>query len=524
MVTIYLMDFNSGENPFINNSYAVYSKYTGDKVPPNSYTYRTFASTATVSKYTKSGAASSFTPASIATNEDYFSDTQDEMAVFLLRKSGLTGTATTVVDFVTSVKTGGSQTTKIGYINGSLDSLPVLVHGGISFDLRPVLVSRAKHVNENLGQSSYNLRLENCIPVWYKDPRTPTYGQFTDNVPTWDAFSFYYLSTGTRTISNIIEHYTFSTSGVIPQTSLSYVSLYSRPPISSSFECYLNLRYLINADISNVRLTLYTDLNNNHIIDAGDAIIAGYDSIVPSTLPALTYDAETYYKMNFQLTRVSMSGTSFYPVLIKTAYAISNGSCVFNTFEEILFADIQALPVLLGNFAVQYREPSVSIKWETLSETNNRGFEIFRAIGNTDRWNPIAFVGTKAKDGNSSTPIAYQFEDLDIMPGTPHYYRLHQIDFDGKATWGPIRSIKITEADTELKVYPNPVKGDATIHYTGSAPAILYCINENGQVIRQLQITTGVNKLMRLPQGNYILKLIDNETGKSTEKKLIVQE
>jgi hypothetical protein len=133
-------------------------------------------------------------------------------------------------------------------------------------------------------------------------------------------------------------------------------------------------------------------------------------------------------------------------------------------------------------------------------------------------------VGTKAKDGSSSTAITYQFEDLDITPGTPHYYRLHQIDFDGKATWSPIRSTKTTEADMELSVYPNPVKGDATIRYTGSVPAILYCINENGQVIRQLQIRTGINKLTRLPQGNYILKLIDNETGKSTEKKLIVQE
>ena len=54
IVTLYLIDFKAGENPFINNSYAVYSKYTGDKVPPNSYTYKTFSSSATVTKYMKS--------------------------------------------------------------------------------------------------------------------------------------------------------------------------------------------------------------------------------------------------------------------------------------------------------------------------------------------------------------------------------------------------------------------------------------------------------------------------------------
>lgn len=523
-VTIYLIDFNAGENPFINNSYAVYSRASGDRVPPDSYTYRTFASSSIVTKYVKLASASAFTSTSIAANEDYFSDTQDEMAIFLLKKIGYAGAAATVIDFVTSVKTGGSQTTKIGYINASLDSLPVLNHGGVSFDLRSVLVSKSKHVNENLGQSSYNLRLENCIPVWYKDPRTPTYGQFIDDVPTWDAFSFYYLSTGTRNISNTIEHYTFTPSGVIPQTSLSYVSLQTTPPISSSFDCYLNFRYLINADISNVRFTLYTDLNGNHLIDPADAVINGYNSIVPSTLPSTIHDGEVYYKLNFQLTPVSPTGSFFYPVLIQTEYTISNGSCSFNTFEEILFADIQALPVRLGTFSAQYTSSAVVLKWYTLTESNNRGFEIQRSVGSPNRWQPIAFVGTNAKDGNSQIPIDYSFDDEDIQQGAMHFYRLHQIDFDGKSEYSPVRSIRPSTLLTDVSIFPNPAPGRATLLYKGSSPAVLSVFNSSGQQIHQQNINTGKTGLEKLSRGNYIVRIVNKETGESIEKKLVVQE
>jgi hypothetical protein len=360
--------------------------------------------------------------------------------------------------------------------------------------------------------------------VWYKDPRTPTYGQFTDDVPTWDAFSFYYPSTGMRNIDNTIEHYTYTTSGVIPQTSLSYISLQTIPPISSSFECYLNFRYLINADISHVRFSLYTDLNNNHLIDPGNAVINGYDSIVPTVLPAITHDGEIYYKLNFQLTRVSMTGSNFYPVLIQTEYAITNGDCTFNTFEEILFADIQALPVRLGEFSANYQVPSVQLKWNTITETNNRGFQIERSVGVPNRWYPIAFVGTQAKEGNSQTRIDYLFEDHDIQPGLNHFYRLNQIDFDGRTDYSPVRSIKPASNEVELSVFPNPATADVMIDYKGLGPAVLSIINNNGQTIRQQPINLGKTKLVNLSKGTYILRVFNKETGQSTEKKLIVQE
>lgn len=523
MITLYLIDFKAGENPFINNSYAVYSKYSGDKVPPVSYTYRSFASTAAVSKYIKPGNSSSFTISVIGNNEDYFSDTQDEMAVFLLKKTGYSGSNTSVIDFVTSVKTGGSQATKIGYINASLDSLPVLIHDGVGFDLRPVLVSKSKHVNENLGQSSYNLRLENCIPVWYKDPRTPTTGQFIDDVPTWDAFSFYYLSTGARNIANTIEHYTFSPSGVIPQTSLSYVSLQKTPPITSSFECFLNFRYLINAAIGDVRLSLYTDLNGNHLIDAGDAPLNGYQSVSPSILPSVTHDGETYYKLNFQLTAVSPTGSMFYPIFIKTEYALNNGSCSFNTIEEILFADIQALPVNIGDFTAAFRQSSISLKWETQSESSNLGFQIERSVDVPNRWYPIAFVGTKTKNGFSNASVEYLFVDDDIQLGKTYFYRLHQMDMDGTSSYSAVRSITTAIHNFDVSIYPNPAQSMVYVFYLGSAPAVLYVINSNGQIIQRKNILAGKTELGNISSGNYIIKVMNLETRESTEKKLIVQ-
>ena len=101
-VSIYLIDFNAGVSPFTGtNAYVVYSKYAGDKVGSQDYVFTNFSNVSTVWKYTKTVAQTVFSEPVANPAEDYFSDSQAEMGVFLFKKNSPTATAATLIDFVT---------------------------------------------------------------------------------------------------------------------------------------------------------------------------------------------------------------------------------------------------------------------------------------------------------------------------------------------------------------------------------------------------------------------------------------
>jgi hypothetical protein len=66
----------------------------------------------------------------------------------------------------------------------------------------------------------------------------------------------------------------------------------------------------------------------------------------------------------------------------------------------------------------------------------------------------IAFVEGR---GSSNTPIDYQLTTINQKDG---YYRLRQIDFDGKYSYSPVVFV---EGVNITKVYPNPNNGTFTI-------------------------------------------------------------
>jgi len=73
-------------------------------------------------------------------------------------------------------------------------------------------------------------------------------------------------------------------------------------------------------------------------------------------------------------------------------------------------------------------------------------------------------VDSKAKNGNSQAEIRYSFEDETPINGAVVYYRLKQIDMDGKSTFSPVRSIKLSNA-RNINIYPNPSQGALTIQH-----------------------------------------------------------
>jgi Secretion system C-terminal sorting domain len=123
-----------------------------------------------------------------------------------------------------------------------------------------------------------------------------------------------------------------------------------------------------------------------------------------------------------------------------------------------------ALPVEISTFLVHSLNGIVEINWETTLEINNYGFEIQRLSEGAD-WKKIAFIHGH---GNSNSPKTYSYTDATIFLSGQYFYRLKQIDIDGKYEYSDVVEVKIGVPNNyELhQNYPNPFNPSTIIKYS----------------------------------------------------------
>ena len=243
-------------------------------------------------------------------------------------------------------------------------------------------------------------------------------------------------------------------------------------------------------------------------------------SITPFISPATT-TGQVSIDLLLPITNDGRSLTS----IINITTAPGMGSC--NNSSPLMYVNtyIAPLPVSLGNISLKTINNTNKLNWSTASESNNKGFEVQRSIGNTNDFKTIGFVGTRAKDGNSQTEISYSFEDTDVKPGQTHFYRLNQIDFDGKSAFSPVKSIKPGSIESNLNVYPNPSQGSFTVN-TGSTSGKLniFVMDNTGRVVNQyMNVSTTNTKISNLKKGFYTLKIVNTESGEQSAQRVVVQ-
>ncbi|MBK6915101.1 MAG: hypothetical protein IPH11_16075 [Ignavibacteriales bacterium] len=155
-----------------------------------------------------------------------------------------------------------------------------------------------------------------------------------------------------------------------------------------------------------------------------------------------------------------------------------NDDGIPNSFDKWNFSENTPIhivehivPVELTFFTATAELNSVSLNWQTATETNNSGFEIERkqvgspqsSVGNQD-WNQIAFV---PGFGTTAEPKSYSFTDENLSAGT-YQYRLKQLDFDGSFEYSNTVEVEIN-SPTEFTLeqnYPNPFNPTTKIKYT----------------------------------------------------------
>ncbi|RJP72250.1 MAG: T9SS C-terminal target domain-containing protein [Ignavibacteriales bacterium] len=136
----------------------------------------------------------------------------------------------------------------------------------------------------------------------------------------------------------------------------------------------------------------------------------------------------------------------------------------------------QALPVELSSFTSVIKGNDVVLKWSTATEVNNYGFEIERSPSPTPSlwegaltplWGDWGAIGFVNGNGNSNSIKEYSFTDNTLTASGKYFYRLKQIDTDGKFEYSNAIKVNFTGENgfNLAQNYPNPFNPVTVINY-----------------------------------------------------------
>lgn len=213
----------------------------------------------------------------------------------------------------------------------------------------------------------------------------------------------------------------------------------------------------------------------------------------------------------------TVSNDSYTPTNGDEATIITSGSSVVSTFsnseDNTWFAEYNLpnsgdftivygsiLPVELNSFQGQPTSAGNLLNWRTASEENNEGFEVQKSKDAMD-WESIGFV-----EGKGTTVGFNSYEFVDRFPFLEqNYYRLKQMDYDGKFAFSNIISIKTTQKANEIRIYPNPTTGK--IEITAVEEGQITILNSFGAIVKETAMTTSTLDISALPSGIYFISI-----------------
>ncbi len=173
------------------------------------------------------------------------------------------------------------------------------------------------------------------------------------------------------------------------------------------------------------------------------------------------------------------------------------------------------LPVTLVNFRGEQSGNTNKLLWSTSTEIDNRGFELERSSDGRN-YSSITFVASKAENGNSNSTLNYNYNDVRPLAGN-NYYRLKQVDKDGKTTFSNVVLLSSKVADITLSsVYPNPTTRELNLVITSpKAEKVTVIVTDlTGKVLMQTAtlLVIGDNQqtfnVQQLAAGTYFIKAV----------------
>jgi hypothetical protein len=194
-------------------------------------------------------------------------------------------------------------------------------------------------------------------------------------------------------------------------------------------------------------------------------------------------------------------------------YTLTVPAGCYHTAYWPYFIGATPLPVELLSFTGEREKEIVALRWSTASEINNDHFDLQRSY---DKEN-YTTIGTIMGAGNSTIVNSYVFNDLDPLTGV-NYYRLQQVDYDGKVTTYPVVGLRFDR--NVSSIFPNPVSEFSNLSFSSDKDKFidLRVFDAVGKMVfsKTEQVIKGENEIhldvSAFTKGIYYLRISDEFT------------
>jgi len=235
-------------------------------------------------------------------------------------------------------------------------------------------------------------------------------------------------------------------------------------------------------------------------------------------------------------TRLAKYSSSWYYAADNAPTSVASAEYVLTTVGLTSFSSftgskkVSALPIDLIDFSGNRSEKNATLRWTTATEINNNYFELLRSVD----MQKFEVVATVAGAGNSNNQRSYC--NIDVIPfemkDKTIYYKLKQVDFDGKSAISNIITLvpMINTSNNSIEnIWINASK-ELTLNYfsTTNSTITLQLIDASGKIISGSQFNTieGINELsiallQNITSGLYLVRIVDGI--ESITKKIIIK-
>lgn len=184
-----------------------------------------------------------------------------------------------------------------------------------------------------------------------------------------------------------------------------------------------------------------------------------------------------------------------------------------------ILPNLKALPLTLLNFSAVKQFKTAQLHWQTTNEIHTAYFNIQRSM-DAMHFSNVGVVNAVNQPGVNNYSYA---DNIAGISAKILYYRLQEVDIDGKATYSKIVSINPDETEASYAIYPNPAKDYFNLISSGLEDlkgAQLSIIDLAGHVVIKQTLLANVNQrvsISSLAKGIYIIKIV-KPTGVVTRK------
>ena len=208
-----------------------------------------------------------------------------------------------------------------------------------------------------------------------------------------------------------------------------------------------------------------------------------------------------------------------------TIFFRNNISGLFNCL--VTTSPASTLPVKFVSFDAAAATGAVTCKWTTEAEINNNHFELERSLNGND-FSTAAIIFSAENATSVRNNYSYKDVSTTIQNRSIIFYRVKQVDIDGKATYSNIVTVKFASGYAKnIQISPNPFTETLAIIFesteTGNAEVKILSLTGQPVATKNTIVNKGSNNLQigslsNLAKGIYIAQVSINGAYAGNQK------